>query len=63
MNFDLRLPLGILFSIYGLILVATGATASPAMINQSLGINMNLWWGIFQLLFGATMLGLALRKK
>jgi len=63
MNFDLRLPLGILFSLYGLILVATGLTSSPAMINQSLGINMNLWWGVFQLLFGAIMLALALRKK
>jgi hypothetical protein len=63
MNFDLRLPLGILFSLYGLILVATGLTSSPAMINQSLGINMNLWWGVFQLLFGAIMLALAFRKK
>ncbi|MEI7864300.1 MAG: hypothetical protein WCI38_02930 [Chthoniobacterales bacterium] len=63
MNFDLRFPLGILFSLYGLILVATGLTSTPAMINQSLGINMNLWWGLFQLLFGAIMLALALRKK
>jgi len=63
MNFDLRLPLGILFSLYGLILVATGLTSSQAMINQSLGINMNLWWGLFQLLFGVIMLALALRKK
>jgi len=63
MNFDLRLPLGILFSLYGLILLATGLTSSQAMINQSLGINMNLWWGVFQLLFGAIMLALALRKK
>jgi len=63
MNFDLRLPLGILFSLYGLILLATGLTSSQAMINQSLGINMNLWWGLFQLLFGVIMLALALRKK
>ena len=63
MNFDLRLPLGILFSLYGLILLATGLTSSQAMINQSLGINMNLWWGLFQLLFGVIMLALALRKN
>jgi len=33
------------------------------MYERSLGINVNLWWGIVLLLFGATMLWLARPKN
>ena len=56
MNFDLRLPIGLLFSIFGLILGAFGLVSSPEIYQRSLGLNVNLWWGGFMLLFGILML-------
>jgi len=65
MNFDLRIPLGIMFTIFGLILTATGFFGGAELTKQSLGINMNLWWGLILFLFGVAMFLLALidRKK
>jgi intracellular septation protein A len=62
MNFDLRLPLGLIFAIYGIILIGTGLTSTPEMIHQTLGQNITLAWGVVQLLFGLAMLFLS-RKK
>jgi len=61
MNFDLRLPIGIMFSTFGLILTVFGAISDKAIYERSLGININLIWGIVLLVFGAFMLFLALR--
>jgi hypothetical protein len=63
MNFDLRLPLGLIFTLYGIILVGTGLLASPEMIRQTLGQNVTLTWGFVQLLFGLTMLFLSRKRK
>ena len=56
MRFDLRLPLGLLFLIFGIILIAQGLLASSAANAKSLGLNVNLYWGLAQLAFGAVML-------
>jgi hypothetical protein len=63
MNFDLRIPLGLLFTVLGSILVVIGLFGSPELVEKSLGLNMNLWWGLFQLLFGLSMLILAWRQS
>ena len=63
MKFDLRLPIGILFSIYGLLLVVFGLISDPKIYERSLGINVNLRWGLVLLLFGVAMLLLACRGK
>ena len=64
MNFDLRLPIGILFSAYGLILPIFGAfTSGSDIYKKSLGDNINLQWGILLLVFGLFMLGLAMRAR
>ncbi|NBO86728.1 MAG: hypothetical protein EBW82_00525 [Verrucomicrobia bacterium] len=63
MNFDLRLPLGLIFTLYGIILVGTGLLSSPEMIRQTLGQNVTLTWGFVQLLFGLTMLFLSRKRK
>ena len=63
MNFDLRLPVGLMFSFFGLVLIATGFFGGADLTAKSLGINMNLWWGLAQLVFGALMLLSALRAK
>jgi len=57
MNFDLRLPIGILFTVFGLILSGYGlATRGSEIYQKSLGKNINLEWGIVLLVFGLFML-------
>jgi hypothetical protein len=56
MPFDLRLPIGLMFSLYGLILIGVGVFGSAALMQPSLGLNMNLWWGMVLLVFGLLML-------
>lgn len=63
MNFDLRLPLGLLFSIFGLVLSIFGALSDKALYDRSLGINVNLDWGLVLLAFGLWMLTLALKAR
>jgi len=65
MDFDLRLPIGILFSLFGLILSGYGlATRGSEIYQKSLGKNINLEWGIVLLVFGIFMLVLTkLGKK
>jgi hypothetical protein len=61
MGIDIRLPIGILFSLLGVILGAYGSLADASRYRQSIGININLIWGIVLLVFGLTMLLLARR--
>ena len=61
MNFDLRLPIGILFSFYGGLLVLFGLACDPEIYQRSLGININLVWGLVLLVFGGLMLGFSLK--
>jgi uncharacterized membrane protein (UPF0136 family) len=61
MGIDIRLPLGILFLLLGSILVVYGAASNPALYGQSLGINVNLYWGFALLAFGALMFALSRR--
>ena len=43
MNFDLRLPIGLMFSLFGAILAVYGLISGPEIYQRSLGINVNLW--------------------
>ena len=61
MGIDIRLPLGILFSLLGLILLVYGVVGDPSLYQQSLGINVNLYWGIVLLAFGVLMFVLSRR--
>ena len=62
MSFDLRYPIGIMFSLFGLILVVFGVASDKAIYDaHSLGININLIWGAVMLVFGVFMLVLAFR--
>ena len=64
MNFDLRLPIGILFTLFGLILTGYGLfTKGSDIYSKSLGYNINIDWGIVLLVFGGFMLFLANRGK
>ena len=62
MKFDLRFPIGALFSFYGVVLALYGfATNNSDVYQRSLGININLAWGLVLLVFGVAMLWLAWR--
>ena len=66
MGFDIRKPIGMLFTLFGVLLIGYGAaTQGSAMYAEhSLGVNMNVWWGIVLLAFGVAMLALTrLRRK
>lgn len=60
--FDLRLPLGWLFAVVGLLLVVAGLRASSAVDARSLGININLIWGVAMIAFALFCLWLARRE-
>ena len=63
MNFDLRLPIGLIFSLFGAMLALYGLFTDPAIYAKSLGINVNLYWGLGMFVFGAAMLFLAWRSR
>jgi hypothetical protein len=50
-----------MFSLIGMLLVIYGMVSNPALYERSLGINVNLWWGLVLLVFGLVMLALAYR--
>ncbi len=61
MSLDLRLPIGLLFVLLGVLLLIYGLVSDPSLYTASLGININAWWGVVMTAFGGLMLGLALR--
>lgn len=58
MNLDPRIPIGMMFSMAGAVIMAFGlATRSRAeLYAHSLGINADLWWGLALLIFGMVLL-------
>lgn len=60
---DLRLPIGGLFTILGLLVGGYGlATNGDAVLyERSVGVNINLWWGLVMLVVGVLLLVLGLR--
>ena len=62
---DIRIPIGFMFSVMGLIITGLGlfTLSDSAMYQKSLGINVNIIMGILMLIFGAAMLFLAYKKK
>jgi len=55
MQLDIRLPIGLMFTVIGVLLVVFGAIADKNIYKSSLGINVNLWWGLVVLVFGIVM--------
>jgi len=61
MNLDIRLPIGIMFGLFGILLAGFGLFSDPEIYEKSLGANINLWWGVVLIIFGVVMLGFGLR--
>ena len=59
--FDLRVPLGWLFVILGVLLVIAGFRGTPSADARSLGVNINFIWGLVMVTFGLFCLWLARR--
>jgi hypothetical protein len=59
---DIRTPIGLMFLVLGAILAAYGAVSDSSDWARA-GININLWWGLVLLAFGATMFALGRRKS
>lgn len=62
---DIKLPIGLMFSILGLLLTIYGFTTmgNTEMYVKTFGINMNLWSGLGMLVFGGLMLFFSKRNK
>jgi len=65
MEVDIRLPIGFMFTLLGLLLLIFGLTtvADPELYQRSLEINVNIWSGTLMLVFGGLMLLFGLRAK
>jgi hypothetical protein len=53
---DLKLPIGWLLSAYGVLLGVYGLVTKKEMYEKSLGLNLNLAWGILMLAIGGFFL-------
>lgn len=55
---DLRLPIGALFTVLGVVVAGYGLATrgDVARYAPSGSVNINLWWGVVMLLFGVAML-------
>lgn len=63
-DLDVRVPIGALFTVLGVLLTAYGAlepTAAKSAFTR--GGQINMWWGLVMLVFGVFMLLIARPSK
>jgi hypothetical protein len=55
---DIKIPIGLMFSVFGILLTIYGLTtiSDPAVYAKAFNINVNLWSGVFMLIFGGIMI-------
>ena len=64
MGLDIRIPLGLIFLITGGILSVYGlVTRHSSIYERSLGVNLNLGWGLLLFAFGLVMFLIGRRQK
>ena len=54
MGLDIRWPIGIMFTLISVLLIIEGTLTGPS--EKTLGMNIDLWWGLVLLVFGVLML-------
>lgn len=64
MGFDIRVPIGGMFCLFGLLVAGYGLATRGSRIytEHSLGFNVNLSWGLCMLAFGLAMLLFSRRR-
>jgi putative Mn2+ efflux pump MntP len=62
---DIKIPIGLMFSVFGVILLVYGffTRNDVELYQKSLSHNVNLWMGALMLVFGGVMLLLVKWKK
>lgn len=64
MHLDVRLPIGLMFSIFGALLTLFGLVGGREVYEKHpLQVNINLYWGLVLLVFGVVMLVLVSRSR
>jgi len=63
MRFDVRWPLGALFTLLGVLLAVYGGVTGANGAAHSPDINVDLWWGLVLAVFGVATLLSALRSR
>lgn len=64
MGLDIRIPLGLIFLIIGGTMSVYGVfTRHSAIYERSMGVNINLIWGVVMLVFGLIMFVAGRRQK
>jgi len=65
MGLDIRIPLGMIFLIIGGIMAIFGLIThgNAALYDRSLGIDLNLTWGLIMAVFGLVMFIVGKRQK
>jgi hypothetical protein len=63
MKLDVRLPIGAMFALDGLILAGHGLLGGATDAVRKSGLNITLVWGVVLIAFGSTMLALAWRAR
>ena len=65
MGIDIKFPIGLMFSILGIMLTLFGlfTNSDQALYVRSMNININLWSGLGMLLFGLIMLIFSRKTK
>ncbi len=65
MGLDIRLPIGMMFTLLGALLSIYGLVtgSDSGMYKSSLDLDINFWWGLVLFAFGAVMLFFALLAR
>ncbi len=63
MGLDIRLPMGLFFTLAGLALTLFGLLGDQEIYRRSLGLNVNLVWGLVLMAFGIVCLALSRRRR
>ncbi|WP_263365793.1 hypothetical protein [Edaphobacter bradus] len=64
MGLDIRIPLGLIFLIIGGMMSLYGLfTRGSAIYEKSMGLDLNLGWGLIMFFFGVVMFFIGRRQK
>ena len=63
MQLDVRLPAGLMFLIMGVMLAGYGVAGDQSIYTRSLGININLIWGLVLIAAAVCLLALSFRSR